>query len=49
MNPAAKTLLALFALINLWFGAAIIIAGVRAALEGSPDHIGSAGRLIGMA
>lgn len=39
MNPALRALLALFALVNIWIGAAIIIAGIRAALEGEPDRI----------
>lgn len=51
MNPVARLLLVLFALINLWMGAAILIAGVRAALAGHPDRIVHlaeiASRLIG--
>lgn len=49
MNPAAKALLFLFALITIWMGAAIIIAGVRAGLEGTPDRFGMAARLLGPA
>jgi hypothetical protein len=39
VNPILRLLLVLFALVNLWLGAAILIAGVRAALEGRPDRI----------
>lgn len=50
MNPIVKLLIALFALVNIWLGAAIVIAGVRAALEGTPDRIGMAAlRAAGLA
>lgn len=39
MNPVLRSLIALAAFTSIWIGIAIIIAGVRAALEGTPDQI----------
>jgi hypothetical protein len=40
-SPFVRVLIALMALMALWFGLAVLIAGIRAALEGYPDSIGT--------
>ncbi len=50
MSLFVRGAVALFALVNIWVGVAVLVAGISAALEGTPDRIsGAALHLAGMA
>jgi hypothetical protein len=40
-SPIVRGLIALIALTSVWIGLAILIAGIRAGIEGTPERIGA--------